>query len=253
VESGVHSIVNAQVGAVYVLTVRTFVDRIAHIERELGKHGIAFEFVLEHDADLLDHDLVARRFAPSDMKRTHQSLVLKHICAWERARAAGHERVLVLEDDVVLDPQFGEGFGRALAEADRLAPGWSIYLGRGDNVHVGQKDAKTALIPAGPLPATEAIVCDREAVRRRLAFLDTHRITRPADWLLREMDPELGIGHWWLSRPIVEQGSMNGRFTSALDRRRFDRFRAYTWLRYRWDKYWRGLRYARQGRARSDG
>jgi glycosyl transferase family 25 len=244
--------VNALVGAVFVLTVRTFADRIAHIERELGKHGIAFEFIFEHDADSMDEDLVARRFAPSDMKLVHQSIVLKHVEAWERAAAAGYSRVLIFEDDVILDPMFGREFARALSEADQLAPGWSIYLGRGDNVHVGQKDAKAALIPAGPLPAAEAIVCDLEAVRRRLAYLNTHKITRPPDWLMREMDPLLGIGQWWLRRPIVEQGSMNGMFDSVLDRRRFDRFRAYTWLRYRWDKLWRGLRYSKHGRRRHE-
>ena len=41
--------VNACVDAVYVLTVATFAERIAHIRRELARHSIAFEFVLAHD------------------------------------------------------------------------------------------------------------------------------------------------------------------------------------------------------------
>ena len=31
-----------------------FADRIAHVKGELGRHGIPFEFVFEHDADELD-------------------------------------------------------------------------------------------------------------------------------------------------------------------------------------------------------
>ena len=55
---------------------------------------------------------------------------------------------------------------------------------------------------------------------RRLAYLETHKITRPADWLTRETDAAVGVPHSWLAHPLVEQGSMNGRFASSLDQKR---------------------------------
>ncbi|HVJ60007.1 MAG TPA: hypothetical protein VM528_05540, partial [Burkholderiaceae bacterium] len=79
------SSVNALVDAVFVLSVRSFAERIAHIEAELARHGIVFEFVFEHDADTIPDALIERRFAPSDMRRSHQSLDLKHIRTWELA------------------------------------------------------------------------------------------------------------------------------------------------------------------------
>ena len=244
--------VTALVDAVYVLSVRRFADRIAHVERELGRHGIGFEFVFEHDADVIPDALIERRFAPSDMTRAHQSLDLKHIETWERAVARGHARVLVFEDDVVLADDFAAVFARAMDEAQRLAPGWAIYLGRGDNQYVGRGGAATALVPGGQLPATDAMVFDLEAARRRLAFLATRKITRPADWLTRETDATVGVAHWWLARPIVEQGSMNGTFASVLDAKRRGRGRLYAWLRFRWDKIWRGLRHGHRGRLPSE-
>ena len=240
--------VNSLVDAVYVLSVRSFADRIAHVRRQMAAHGIAFEFIFEHDADALAPELIARTFGASDMRRTHQSLVLKHMAVWQRMVEKRCARALVFEDDVVLDAQFNSALPRALHETDALAPGWSLYLGRGDNHHVGRTQATTALIAGGPLPAADALVCDLEAARRRLAYLETHRITRPADWLIRETDAAVGITQWWLARPIVEQGSMNGLFKSALDDKRQQRGRLYAWLRYRWDKFWRQLRYARRGR-----
>jgi hypothetical protein len=30
----------------------------------------------------------------------------------------------------------------------------------------------------------------------------------------------VGVPHYWLRTPLVEQGSMNGRFDSVLDRKR---------------------------------
>lgn len=234
-----------------MLSVRSFADRIAHVTRELARHDISFEFVFEHDADVIPAELIERRFGPSDMSRGHQSLDLKHIDTWERAVAAGHQRVLVFEDDVVLAEDFPSAFARAMNEATRLAPGWAIYLGRGDNHHVGRGDVLTALVPGGELPATDALVFDLEAARRRLAYLETHRITRPADWLTRQTDAAVGVAHWWLARPIVEQGSMNGTFASVLDQKRRRRGRAYAWLRFRWDKLWRGLRHGHMGRRRA--
>ncbi len=240
--------VNSMVDAVYVLSVRSFADRIAHVQRQMAAHGIAFEFIFEYDADAIPPELITRTFGASDMRRAHQSLVLKHMEVWRRMQARRLARALVFEDDVVLDTHFNAAFARAIKEADALAPGWSLYLGRGDNHHVGQPGAVTALIPGGPLPAADALVCDLDAAQRRLAYLDTHPITRPADWLIRETDAAVGVTQWWLARPIVEQGSMNGTFASALDDKRQQRGRLYAWLRYRWDKLWRGLRYAQRGR-----
>lgn len=233
--------VNQLVDAVYVLSVRSFTDRIAHIRAELARHGIAFEFVFEFDANAIPPEVIERQFAPSDMKAGHQSLVLKHIRTWQLAVERDLRRVLVFEDDAVLAPDFAPRFAAAMREADALPGPYLVYLGRGNNQHIGAPGAG-ALMPGGLLPATDALVFDREAARRRLAYLQTHRITRPADWLTREIDAAVGVPHYWLAQPIVEQGSMNGTFASVLDTKRRWRGRTYARLRYRWDAWWKRLR-----------
>jgi glycosyl transferase, family 25 len=233
--------VNQGVDAVFVLSVRSFADRIAHIRAELARHGIEFEFVFEFDANAIPPELIDRMFAPSDMKPSHQSLVLKHVRTWQLALERNLRRVLVFEDDAVLAPDFAPRLAEALAEAAALPPGWMLYLGRGNNQHVGARRGP-ALLPGGLLPATDALVFDAEAARRRLAYLDSHKITRPADWLTRETDAAVGVPHYWLREPIVEQGSMNGRFDSVLDGKRRVRGRWYAWLRFRWDAWWKRVR-----------
>jgi glycosyl transferase family 25 len=233
--------VNSLVDAVFVLSVRSFTDRIAHIRAEMARHAIEFEFVFEFDANAIPADVLERRFARSDMKLGHQSLVLKHLRTWQLALERKLRRVLVFEDDAVLAPDFAAQFAIAMAGADGLAGPYLIYLGRGNNQHVGTR-GPNRLIPGGELPATDALVFDHEAARRRLAYLETHRITRPADWLTRETDAAVGVPHYWLAQPIVEQGSMNGQFESVLDTKRRWRGRAYSWLRYRWDAWWKRLR-----------
>jgi len=233
--------VNTLVDAVFVLSVRSFTDRIAHIRAEMARHAIDFEFVFDFDANAIPAALIERRFAPSDMKLAHQSLVLKHLRTWELALQRGLERVLVFEDDAVLARDFEAQFATVMAAARALEGPYAIYLGRGNNQHLGT-GGPNPLIPGGLLPATDAMVFNREAARRRLAYLETHRITRPADWLTRETDAAVGVPHYWLARPLVQQGSMNGQFVSVLDTKRRGRGRAIAWVRYRLDAWWKKLR-----------
>lgn len=233
--------VNALVDAVFVLSVRSFADRIAHIRAEMARHGIAFEFIFDFDANAIPDDLVEWRFGPSDMKRAHMSLVLKHLRTWELMRSRGLSVALVFEDDAVLADDFAAGLAEAMTEARALTGPWCLYLGRGNNQHVGARGG-AALAPAGPLPAADALVFNRAAADARLAHIERHRIVRPADWLIREADAAAGVPHYWLRRPLVEQGSMNGLFDSVLDGKRRMRGRWYAWLRYRWDAWWKRLR-----------
>ena len=101
-----HAPVNEQVDAVFVLSVRSFHDRIGHIEAGLRSHSIAFEWIFEHDAAELDPELIAATFASSDMGPPRRSLVLKHIETWKRCVARGYRRVLVFEDDAMLERNF---------------------------------------------------------------------------------------------------------------------------------------------------
>jgi glycosyl transferase family 25 len=237
-EQGNPRAVNELVDAVFVVSVRAFADRIEHMRAEMARAGIRFEWVFDFDPETIDPALLERTFAPSDLRISHQSLVLKHVATWRACVERNLRRVLVFEDDVVLARNFSQVFDRAMQEADRLAPGYLIYLGCGDNRYMEEAaQAATALVPGGPLSAADAIVFDRETAGRRLDWMSRHRVTRPADWLMREVDRECSTPHFWLSDPVVEQGSMNGRFASSLDEKRRRRGRVYAWLRYRWSKW----------------
>ncbi|HXY05553.1 MAG TPA: glycosyltransferase family 25 protein [Burkholderiaceae bacterium] len=230
--------VNDLVDAVLVVSVRSFHDRIAHIRAEMGRFGIEFEWIFDFDPDSITPELLERTFAPSDMRLPHQSAVLKHIATWRICVERNYRRVLVFEDDVVLATNFPQVLAQAMAEVDLLSTPYLVYLGCGHNRYAaGARDSSTMLVSGGPLPAAEAIVFDRQSAAMRLAWLDRNKVTRPPDWLLREIDAQLGIPHYWLREPVVEQGSMNGKFASVLDEKRRGRGRWYAWLRFRWDRW----------------
>ena len=230
--------VNEWVDGVYVLSVKTFADRIAHARRELGRQRIAFEFVLEHDAPDIGPALLAR-FAPSDMTLAQRSLVMKHVAAWTSAVRKGQRRILVFEDDALLAAGFGTRFDAAMRAADALAPGWLVFLGGADTkVPDSYFLAEGPLVPL-PIATAEGYVTDLAAIERRLAWLDANKIALPADHLIRHIDHALGVPQYWLRDPIVEQGSVTGLFASALDANRQKHSRAYNVIRNRWNKFQR--------------
>ena len=207
--------VNDVVDAVLVIGVRSFHDRIAHINAEMARFGIDFEWIFDFDPQDIPPELIEKTFAPSDMRITHQSAVLKHIATWRICVERNYRRVLVFEDDVVLAGNFSQVLSQAMAEADALRTPYLLYLGCGHNRYAaGAASSPTMLVPGGPLPAAEAMVLDHASCAMRMAWLDRNRVTRPPDWLLRELDAELRIPHYWLREPVVEQGSMNGKFAS---------------------------------------
>lgn len=232
-----HKPVNAWVDAVYVLTVKTFTERIAHIEAEMARHGIAFRFMFEHDAADLDEGLIATFFDDSDMKKAHQSLVLKNIQVWREALAQGYRRVLVFEDDAVLSPRFAAQFDTAMRAAEQLPEGWMIFLGGWDTRVPDNYFLQPGPLVELPIATAEGCVHDLPAMRRRLAWLEQHRVTLPADHLMRRMDQDMGTRQYWLRQPIVEQGSVLGIFDSFLDGSRRKHSRRYNILRNRWNKF----------------
>jgi glycosyl transferase family 25 len=226
------------VDAVYVLTVKTFADRIAHITGELGRHDIPFEFILDHDADELDEATIARHFAGAATSlRRQMSLTLKHMRAWRLACERSQRRILVLEDDVILEPDFRARLAQAVGAAEALAPGWLVFLGGADT-----KVPDWFFLHAGPLvplvnSTAEGYVTDLEACRRRIAWCEAHKMTHAADHQLAEIDREQDISQYWPMEPLVEQGSVIGLFDSVLDSTRMKHSRLYNIARHRWTKW----------------
>lgn len=224
------------VDAVYVLSVKSFGDRIAHVTRELSGHGIDFEFIFDFDAADLDPHVVALQFEDWQLRPPHRSLVLKHIQAWRLACQRQHRRILVFEDDVLLHKDFSTLLSQALLAADTITPGWLVYLGGADT-----KVPDSFFRSGGPLiplqiATADGYVTDLTACRERVAWCEANKIALPADHLIRHIDNQCGIRHYWLSEAIIEQGSVTGLFNSVLDGHRIKHGQLYNRLRYLWNK-----------------
>ena len=230
---------NAWVDAVYVLSVKSFGARHAHIDREMARHGIAFSYVFAHDVDTLNDELLAATFGPSKMNSAHQSLVLKNIWVWREAVAKGYRRVLVFEDDAVFTPDFPARFDQAMHAATKLAPGWMVFLGGLDTKVPFSYFLSPGPLVELPMATAEGCVHDALCMQRRLEWLAGHKVTLPADLLMRHIDQQQGTRQFWLRNPVVQQGSVLGIFDSHLDASRQKHSQLYNVLRNRWNKFHR--------------
>lgn len=225
------------IDAVFVLSVKTFAQRIAHVTHELDCFGVPFAFIFDFDAAELDSETILEHFAGTSPMKKQMSLTLKHLHAWRLACERGARRIMVFEDDVVLESEFHARLAAAMRAADALAPGWHIFLGGADAkvpdrffLHPG---------PLVPLASTtaEGYVSDLEACRRRLAWCAANKIRHPADQLITHIDHAEGIAQYWPPAPLVEQGSVIGLFDSVLDATRLKHSRFYNVARHRWTKW----------------
>jgi len=222
-----------------VLSVKTFTDRIKHIESEMYKHHIEFQFVFLYDIPDLNEDLLNKAFGHSALTLAQKSLVLKHIHAWRDAEEHGYKRILVFEDDAVLHQDFNQHFATIIQAADQLHEDYLIFLGGADakvpDAYLLSKEILVAL----PIATAEAYITDFAAIKRRLDWLNLNKTTMPADHLICNIDKLANASNFWSRRPIVEQGSVTGIFDSHLDSHRQKHSQLFNILRYRWNKFQR--------------
>lgn len=219
---------------VYVVTVKTFWDRHAHMAALEKRLGIEFEYIWDYDADDLSSDDYARLVPGMSAKSI--SNVLKHFEAQRRFLDSDAEVCLVLEDDVILFESFEEDLEKVMELTKALSPGWLIFLGGADNKIDNRFLKQCDELIEQYLSTAEAYLLDRFSCERRLEWLDANKLDRQADHQIKLIDQTVGVQHYWFSRPLATQGSITGLFHTALDASRAKHSVAYLNARYHWNR-----------------
>jgi glycosyl transferase family 25 len=235
-------LVNDHIDMVYVLSVKTFTDRIAHIKTLMQQHDIPFEFIFEHDIPDMSSELLAQTFSSAcKLTMAQKSLVLKHIQAWKNACLNQFKHVLVFEDDVILNKNFKLYFDKVVNAINQLPAGHLVFLGGADAKVPAHFLLSNETLVALPLATAEAYISDLTAMQRRVDWLNTHQVSMPADHLICHIDQHTQTAHYWSRRPMAEQGSVTGIFNSHLDSHRQKHSKLFNVLRYRWNKFQRHI------------
>jgi len=222
-----------------VIHARQFTDRAAHIKAQLDAFEIPFEFIEPYDAEVLNPDIINRFYDFNDKESPGQkSCTLKHFEALRKIAANEYCLALVLEDDAVLDRNFTKELSKILDEARTLTPPYTIQIGSGGNMFVPKRRLKPGqrLYEADQPRCTDSYLIGAQAARERLDWLEHNKIDRPTDHLFNLIDRQKKIKAYWSDPAIVEQGSMNGLFSSALDDGRKDKPLWLVKLRFAWQR-----------------
>ena len=105
----------------FILSVKTFKERIESVNRQLAPLGIPYQFIFKHDViDFASDPLPVSFRKPLVLTLPEQSIVGKHVEAWQQGLNSGQEYALVLEDDAILDPFFIQKLEKILSEIEAL-------------------------------------------------------------------------------------------------------------------------------------
>jgi glycosyl transferase, family 25 len=233
----------------YVIHAKSLPERTEHIQRELDRAGIPFEWVLDFDADEITPEADAAWFAPgADLTIRQKSCALKHVVAMQRIVGRGQDLALIFEDDAQLVPDFTDRLKRVLDEAARWPRPHILHLGAATNFYIPASQLRPGQIiyPGNRVRNMEAYVLGTIEAQARLDWITRHPMSEPIDIAFNTGDPAMGIPFLWPEPPLAEQGSLNGVFKSSLDRKGHGQARlriqfAVQKFRRRYLKRWLGL------------
>jgi len=205
---------------VYVLNVKKFTQRRLFMEKQLSEHALPAEFIFDWDADELNDEIVDRYFTDdNNLSPAQKSCAMKHLCALQKVAVADSEFNLILEDDAVFAKDFAIGLQRALDQSVQFPGNKVIYIGSGGNFFTpkSQRKAGQYLYVGSRVRFADSYIIDSVTAQKRLDWIAAHKISEPIDNQFEKIDAELGIQTLRLEDPVVEQGSKNGLFDSALE------------------------------------
>jgi len=212
---------------VFVLHVKKgYEERRKHIENQMKLHNIDFEYILDGDIPDLNDEIFQKYFAPNLHTHTHvPSITCKHILAYQAAVNNNYQHILIFEDDAILDKDFNNIFNQSINELnardDRNEP-IIISYENSELKYFSNKDlAKGKLLyQTNKTRCAAAYLVNSAAAKLFIEDATTNKVNAIIDWWHNQLIDKGALKMLWCFPTIVEQGSHNGMFDSALDNKR---------------------------------
>lgn len=223
---------------VFVLHVKNgFENRKVSIERELAKHKIEFEYMLDGDIEDLTEDILSKYFAENlRTKNVVSSCASKHLLIYEKMINEHLPNALVFEDDIFLSDNFNQVFNQTLTELNTridIKPelGFISYENYDSRIIPNSELIKGQLLyKRDSGRCTGAYFINHQGAKIMLDFSLTNKLSTGIDWQHNKVFEAGKLTCYWCHPPIAEQGSHNGTFDSAIESRKAGLFRRFRWL-----------------------
>ena len=231
--------VSINVDKVYVVHVSTDKLRQEHIQRELGKFNIPFEFMLKGDKSKISTEIIKEYFIGDEMgglvPTAQQSCTYKHLFIYEKMLADGVNDALIFEDDVYLADNFIEVFNQTIKELKLLPQNeQDKALINFENstlqiIHPSKQMEGQHLYRADKSRCAGAYYMNKNLAKSITDYRIDNKCNKTIDWYHNELIAAIGLQNYWCHPPIVEQGSHNGRIQSIIDDKKYGLIRQFTW------------------------
>jgi glycosyl transferase family 25 len=205
-------------------------ERRARLEADLARAGIGARWLTRHDREELTPELTERYYRRDDdlwrrktfytetparaLRPAELSLAMKHVEIFRHVRDGAEPCALVLEDDVLLAPDFVARFDRYFAAApDDLD---FVFLGSCCDLRVPapSPDRHFYLKATPATKCTDSYLVTRAAAARLCETILP--LTLPIDFELNYQLHAHEMKVYWVEPPLTTQGSQNGTYASAI-------------------------------------
>lgn len=212
-------------------------DRAASIERQLARHGISFEYVLERDMKDLTPEWLDQWFIPPmNVVQPRTSCCSKHLVAYQRMLRDDRRDALVLEDDMFLSDDFLEEVNLSLRELrSRQGVADAAYISLENSglrplSKFATEQPGVTLYRAPKGRDTGAYWLTRASAERFLDRAATAKIGESTPFFQNILFESGAVELYWRHPAVAEQGSHSGKFDSLVTVHRTGRMRRPRWL-----------------------
>jgi glycosyl transferase family 25 len=193
-------------------------ERREHIDKHLPESGLErFEYMLDGDIKDLTEDVLATLFKGSDQTPPEQSCFYKHYLTYKAIVEREIPFALVLEDDAYLTSDFSKKLDSVLQELN----GKSNYLVNIESAYLSvpfkYRRCNQHIYLANHTKMTGGYIIDYVAAKKLYDYLNQYPVHLPIDIYQSEMRDVIGFNIYWSQPALVQQGSKNGTFASAIN------------------------------------
>lgn len=193
-------------------------ERREHIDKHLPESGLGrFEYMLDGDIKDLTEDVLGSLFRDSPQSPAEKSCFYKHYLTYKAIVEREVPFALVLEDDACLTSDFANKIDSVIQELN----GKTNYLVNIESAYLSvpfkyrKRNQHTYL--ANHTKMTGGYIIDYVAAKKLYDYLNQNPVHLPIDIYQSEMRDVIGFNIYWSQPALVQQGSKNGTFASAIN------------------------------------
>jgi GR25 family glycosyltransferase involved in LPS biosynthesis len=209
---------------IFVVHYIKLVKRKEYIIKQLNKHNLNdYEFI-EIDRDELDNYDTSK--FETNYDKCQIAISLSHFYAYKKI-SENYDNALILEDDVILHPNFTNILNVYLSQLPKDYD--MLFIGNGCNLHI----PKNKLVPKkfiyekclnptkwggdGASRCTDSYLMSKKCAIKICNYVNnlSYKIRLPIDWWLNLATRDNIFKVYWAEPTIVTQGTQNGLFVSS--------------------------------------